>query len=107
MGAKRCSSMRGRARFRKTSTQLLCISLAFLGVTRNSDWNRLPWGSRSRNTLFSLGRVCHPTPSPTLCPTWPRHATGFLRGNQVILGNGPVDGAQAPVFQEGKDLGEG
>ena len=41
ISANRPSSIRGRASFRNTCAQLLRISLAFLGVIRNSDCHRL------------------------------------------------------------------
>jgi hypothetical protein len=41
--------MSDSASFRNTSAQLLCINLAFFGVTRNSDCHRLSCGSFARN----------------------------------------------------------
>ena len=62
MGAKRSSSIRGSASFRKTSAQLLSRRLAFFGVTRNWDCQRLSSGSRIRNILPSLGQAQRPRP---------------------------------------------
>ena len=41
IAANRSSSISGRASFRNTCAQLLRISLAFLGVIRNSDCHKL------------------------------------------------------------------
>ena len=77
MGAKRSSSIRGSASFRKTSAQLLSRRLAFFGVTRNWDCQRLSCGSRIRNILPSLGQAQRPRPFITLSPPCPRLARGF------------------------------
>ena len=77
MGAKRSSSIRGSASFRKTSAQLLSRRLAFFGVTRNWDCQRLSCGSRIRNILPSLGQAQRPRPFITLSPPCPRMARGF------------------------------
>ena len=77
MGAKRSSSIRGSASFRKTSAELLSRRLAFCGVTRNWDCQRLSCGSRIRNILPSLGQAQRPRPFITLSPPCPRLARGF------------------------------
>ena len=85
MGAKRSSSIRGSASFRKTSAQLLSRRLAFFGVTRNWDCQRLSCGSRIRNILPSLGQAQRPRPFITLSPPCPRLARGFYE--QIKLAN--------------------
>ena len=73
IGAKRSSSIRGSASFRKTSAQLRSKRLAFFGGTRNSDCHRLTYGSRSRNMLTSPAQVQHLAASPhypCLAPAW-------------------------------------
>ena len=80
MGAKRSSSIRESASFRKTSAQLLSRRLAFFGVTRNWDCQRLSCGSRIRNILPSLGQAQRPRPFITLSPPCPRLARGFYEG---------------------------
>ena len=73
IGAKRSSSIRGSASFRKTSAQLRSKRLAFFGGTRNSDCHRLTCGSRSRNMLTSPAQVQHLAASPhypCLAPAW-------------------------------------
>ena len=73
MGAKRSSSIRGSASFRKTSAQLLSRRLAFFGVTRNWDCQRLSCGSRIRNILPpSARRSAHDLllHYPHLAPGW-------------------------------------
>ena len=84
MGAKRSSSIRGSASFRKTSAQLLSRRLAFFGVTRNWDCQRLSCGSRIRNILPSLGQAQRPRPFITLSPPCPRLARGFYE--QIMIG---------------------
>ena len=84
MGAKRSSSIRGSASFRKTSAQLLSRRLAFFGVTRNWDCQRLSCGSRTRNILPSLGQAQRPRPFITLSPPCPRLARGFYE--QINIG---------------------
>ena len=84
MGAKRSSSIRGSASFRKTSAQLLSRRLAFFGVTRNWDCQRLSCGSRIRNILPSLGQAQRPRPFITLSPPCPRLARGFYE--QIKIG---------------------
>ena len=59
----------GGAPRRKTSAQLLSRRLAFFGVTRNWDCQRLSCGSRIRNILPSLGQAQRPRPS---CPSLAR-----------------------------------
>ena len=91
MGAKRSSSIRGSASFRKTSAQLLSRRLAFFGVTRNWDCQRLSCGSRIRNILPSLGQAQRPRPFITLSPPCPRMARGFyeqIKVNQMVLRGG-------------------
>ena len=83
MGAKRSSSIRGSASFRKTSAQLLSRRLAFFGVTRNWDCQRLSCGSRIRNILPSLGQAQRPRPFITLSPPCPRLARGFYEQIKV------------------------
>ena len=83
MGAKRSSSIRGSASFRKTSAQLLSRRLAFFGVTRNWDCQRLSCGSRIRNILPSLGQAQRPRPFITLSPPCPRLARGFYEQIRV------------------------
>ena len=61
--------------------------LAFFGVTRNWDCQRLSSGSRARNMLPSLARALPQRPFPTLSSHCPRRTTGFLRGNQSLLPN--------------------
>ncbi len=85
MGAKRSSSIRGSASFRKTSAQLLSRRLAFFGVTRNWDCQRLSCGSRIRNILPSLGQAQRPRPFITLSPPCPRLARGFYE--QINIGS--------------------
>ena len=51
--------------------------LAFFGVTRNWDCQRLSCGSRIRNILPSLGQAQRPRPFITLSPPCPRLARGF------------------------------
>ena len=71
MGAKRSSSIRGSASFRKTSAQLLSRRLAFFGVTRNWDCQRkgLVFGTSSppsaRRSAHDL--LLH---YPHLAPGW-------------------------------------
>ena len=84
MGAKRSSSIRGSASFRKTSAQLLSRRLAFFGVTRNWDCQRLSCGSRIRNILPSLGQAQRPRPFITLSPPCPQAGEGFLPTNQFM-----------------------
>ena len=88
MGAKRSSSIRGSASFRKTSAQLLSRRLAFFGVTRNWDCQRLSCGSRIRNILPSLGQAQRPRPFITLSPPCPRLARGFYEQIKVQIGDG-------------------
>ena len=83
IGAKRSSSVRGSASFRKTSAQLLSRRLAFFGVTRNRDCRRLSCGSRARNMLPSLARALPQRPFPTLSSHCPRRTRGFYEG--IIL----------------------
>ena len=64
------------ASFRKTSAQLLSRRLAFFGVTRNWDCQRLSC-ARIRNILPSLGQAQRPRPFITLSPPCPRLARGF------------------------------
>ena len=80
----RSSSIRGSASFRKTSAQLLSRRLAFFGVTRNWDCQRLSCGSRIRNIPPSLGQAQRPRPFITLSPPCPRLARGFYE--QINLG---------------------
>ena len=89
MGAKRSSSIRGSASFRKTSAQLLSRRLAFFGVTRNWDCQRLSCGSRIRNILPSLGQAQRPRPFITLSPPCPRLARGFYE--QIFIALIPFD----------------
>ena len=73
MGAKRSSSIRGSASFRKTSAQLLSRRLAFFGVTRNWDCQRLSCGSRIRTSSPpSARRSAHDLllHYPHLAPGW-------------------------------------
>ena len=87
MGAKRSSSIRGSASFRKTSAQLLSRRLAFFGVTRNWDCQRLSCGSRIRNILPSLGQAQRPRPFITLSPPCPRLARGFYEQIKHVPAN--------------------
>ena len=77
IGAKRSSSIRGSASFRKTSAQLRSKRLAFFGGTRNSDCHRLTCGSRSRNMLTSPRPGAAPRRFPTLSLPCPSLARGF------------------------------
>ena len=88
IGANRSSSMRGRAWFRKTSAQLPSRRLAFFGVTRNWDCQRLSCESRMRNMLPSPRPGAASTPFPYIIPTLPSAHEGFLRGNQLWMYNG-------------------
>ena len=78
------SSIRGSASFRKTSAQLLSRRLAFFGVTRNWDCQRLSCGSRIRNILPSLGQALRPRPFITLSPPCPRLARGFYEQINIV-----------------------
>ena len=80
IGAKNSSSIRGSASFRKTSAQLPYRRLAFFGVTRNWDCQRLSCGSRARNMLPSLARALPQRPFPTLSSPCPRRTRGFYEG---------------------------
>ena len=103
MGAKRSSSIRGSASFRKTSAQLLSRRLAFFGVTRNWDCQRLSCGSRIRNILPSLGQAQRPRPFITLSPPCPRMARGFYE--QINLRHLPISGpAGSGKTQEARRL---
>ena len=91
MGAKRSSSIRGSASFRKTSAQLLSRRLAFFGVTRNWDCQRLSCGSRIRNILPLPRPGAAPTTFYYIIPTLPQAGEGFLRTNQRWLLEHPPD----------------
>ena len=84
IGAKSSSSIRGSASFRKTSAQLPSKRLAFFGVTRNWDCQRLSCGSRARNMLPSLTRALPQRPFPTLSSHCPRRTRGFYEGIMII-----------------------
>ena len=71
--------------FRKISAQLLSRRLAFFGVTRNWDCQRLSCGSRIRNILPSLGQAQRPRPFITLSPPCPRLARGFYEQIKIQL----------------------
>ena len=83
MGAKRSSSIRGSASFRKTSAQLLSRRLAFFGVTRNWD---LP-EALLRVSYSEHPPLPRPGAAPTIfyyiIPTLPQAGEGFLRTNQA------------------------
>src|SRR3989304_5766202 len=70
MWAKRSSSISGSALLRNSSAQVFCSRFALAGGTRNSDSNRLPWGTRGRNiALFpplSMSLLPWTTPYHTL-----------------------------------------
>ena len=83
IGARSSSSIRGSASFRKTSAQLPSRRLAFFGVTRNWDCQRLSCGSRARNMLPSLARALPQRPFPTLSSHCPRRTRGFYEGIRV------------------------
>ena len=81
IGAKSSSSIRGSASFRKTSAQLPSRRLAFFGVTRNWDCQRLSCGSRARNMLSPPSpRALPQRPFPTLSSHCPRRTRGFYEG---------------------------
>ena len=88
IGAKSSSSIRGSASFRKTSAQLPSRRLAFFGVTRNWDCQRLSCGSRARNMLPSLARALPQPPFPTLSSHCPRRTTGFYEGINIEVCRG-------------------
>ena len=81
MGAKRSSSIRGSASFRKTSAQLLSRRLAFFVVTRNWDCQRLS----VRVSYSEHPPLPRPGAAPTtfyyIIPTLPQAGEGFLRTN--------------------------
>ena len=77
IGAKRSSSIRGSASFRKTSAQLRSKRLAFFGGTRNSDCHRLTCGSRSRKHAHLPRPGAAPRRFPTLSLPCPSLARGF------------------------------
>ena len=105
IGAKRSSSIRGSASFRKTSAQLRSKRLAFFGGTRNSDCHRLTCGSRSRNMLTSPALVQHLAASPhypCLASAWRGVFTNesCLVYNEIAVG-GPDDLAEWAKQQRG------
>ena len=106
MGAKRSSSIRGSASFRKTSAQLLSRRLAFFGVTRNWDCQRLSCGSRIRNILPSLGQAQRPRPFlhyPHLAPGWRGVFTNksMLVGEPHIVTSPGMPAARPPIAFDG------
>ena len=101
IGAKSSSSIRGSASFRKTSAQLPSRRLAFFGVTRNWDCQRLSCGSRARNMLPSLARALPQRPFPTLSSHCPRRTRSFYEGIRLerILLNADVSAHLVPYLE--------
>ena len=62
------------------AAQLPYRRLAFFGVTRNWDCQRLSCGSRARNMLPSLARALPQRPFHTLSSHCPRRTRGFYEG---------------------------
>ena len=85
MGAKRSSSIRGSASFRKTSAQLLSRRLAFFGVTRNWTARGSLAGLVFGTSSPPLGPGAAPTTFYYIIPTLAQAGEGFLRTNQSCL----------------------
>src|SRR3989304_6287034 len=82
MWAKRSSSISGSALLRNSSAQVFCSRFALAGGTRNSDSNRLPWGTRGRNIVL-LSPPVYATATvayPILYIRWPTSGRGFYGG---------------------------
>src|SRR3989304_2389297 len=89
MWAKRSSSISGSALLRNSSAQVFCSRFALAGGTRNSDSNRLPWGTRGRNIVL-LSSPVYATATvayPILYIRWPTSGRGFYGGINIPFGS--------------------
>ena len=83
IGAKSSSSIRGSASFRKTSAHLPSRRLAFFGVTRNWDCQRLLLRvSRSEHAPLPRPGAA-PTPFPHIILPLPRRTRVFTRESNI------------------------